>query len=141
MRRLALLVALAATAALAVVGVGAADTFRGIAPVVVSGNPKCSDLTKLGVPAGTQSIKFEPPVQGASSGGINIFVDGSRVSWYTFPPVHVQAAIVKGGPNVNVYVYAGFDFSDGWFDPVTNAKTGQSYGLGAVTFCVTVDPS
>jgi hypothetical protein len=141
MRRLALVVALAATAALAVVGVGASGTFRGVTPVAVSGNPKCSDLSKFGVSPSTQPIKFEPPVHGASLGGVNILVDGNRVGWYTFPPVHVKAAIVKGGPNVNLYVYAGEDFSDGWFDPVTNPKTGQVYGLGAVTFCVTVDPS
>jgi hypothetical protein len=145
MRRLTLLVALAATTALAVVGVGAADTWAHVTPVAVSGNPKCSDLTNQGVPAGTQSIKFEPPVHGASSGGINILVEGNRVAWYTSPPVRVRAAIVKGGPNVNLYVYPApspeLAYTDGWFDPVTNPKTGQVYGLGAVTFCVTTDPA
>ena len=135
MQRFALIAALAATVGLAVAGVGAAGTYRGVPPVYTAGNPTCSDLPGL---ASTTPIKFSSPVNGASAGGISIVVDGNRVAWFTFPPIHVQAVIVKGGPNANVYFNGGHDFSDGTLDTVTNPKNGKSYGLGDVTFCTTV---
>lgn len=123
----------AVVAALAVAGVAAAGSFRGIQPTVMSGNPACSDIVGLSF---TKQVKFSPPVNGASSGRVHIFVEGNSIGWYTLGDVLVKAAIVKGGNNANLYRYPAVDdYSDGGLVPPTNPKTGKAYDLGAVTFC------
>ena len=120
-------------AALVVVGVAAGASYRGIVPVTMAGNPACRDVPGLSF---SSQVKFSPALNGASAGGVHIFVDGNTVGWYTLGDVLVKAAIVKGGANANLYRYPGtVDFSDGTLLPPLNPKTGRVYGLDGVTFC------
>jgi hypothetical protein len=120
-------------------GASSAATVRGIAPFVVSGNIGCSQVRGIGT---TTSATFSPPANGASSGGITLLVDSStRFGWYVDPGVRkvdVRAIIVKGGPNSNVYIYPGGDYSDGPITAPTNPKNGKPYDVGAATFCFNV---
>jgi hypothetical protein len=132
MRKLAVKAAIIA-AALVVAGVAAGATYRGVEPILIAGNPACQDVPGLSF---TKQVKFSTPVNGASAGGVHIFVDGNTVSWYTLGDILVKAVIVKGGSNANVYKYPAFDdYSDGTLLPPLNRKTGKVYDLGAVTFC------
>jgi hypothetical protein len=121
-------------AALVVAGVAAAGSFRGIEPTVVGGNPGCADI---GLSNATQ-VRFASPANGSSAGGIFLFVDGNSLGWFTNGDIVVKAAIVKGGPNANVYSYPDpsvVGFSDGSLVPPLNTKTHKLYDLGAATFC------
>lgn len=119
---------------LVVAGVAAAGSYRGIEPSVVSGNPGCADI---GLSSATQ-VRFASPANGSSAGGIFLFVDGNSLGWYTNGDIVMKAAIVKGGPNANVYSYPDptvVGFSDGSLVPPLNTKTHKLYDLGAATFC------
>jgi hypothetical protein len=134
MRKFATKVVLATAAALIVVGVAAGATYRGIEPITIAGNPTCSNVPGLTF---TSQVKFATPINGASAGGVHIFVDGNTVGWYTLggAPL-IKTVIVKGGSAANVYRYPAFDdFSDSGLLPPLNPKTGNVYGLGSVTFC------
>jgi hypothetical protein len=123
------------TAALVIVGVSSAGTVRGITPVTVAGNPTCSTLSGVTY---SSEVKFNPPVNGASTDGIYIFVNGNVVGWYVLREIRditVRAVIVKGGSNANVYVYPGGDYSDGGLQTPLNPKNGKPYDPGYVTFC------
>jgi hypothetical protein len=134
MRKFATKVVLITAAALIVVGVAAGATYRGIEPITIAGNPTCSNIPGLTF---TSQVKFSSPVNGASGGGVYIFVDGNTVGWYTLGgyPL-IKAVIVKGGSAANVYRYPAFDdYSDTSLLPPLNPKTGKVYSLGSVTFC------
>lgn len=131
MNKVAVKAAIAA-AALVVASVALGASYRGIVPVTMGGNPACRDVPGLSF---SSQVRFSPALNGASAGGVHIFVDGNTVSWYTLGDVLVKAAIVKGGTNANVYRYQGSDFSDGTLLPPLNSKTGTVYDLGGVTFC------
>jgi hypothetical protein len=134
MRKFATKVVLMTAAALIVVGVAAGATYRGIEPITIAGNPTCSNVPGLTF---TSQVKFAAPINGASAGGVYLFVDGNTVGWYTLggAPL-IKAVIVKGGPSANVYKYPAFDdFSDGSLLPPLNPKNGNVYTLGSVTFC------
>ncbi|MGH9052609.1 MAG: hypothetical protein ACRDWX_06320 [Acidimicrobiia bacterium] len=48
----------------------------------------------------------------------------------------VDAVIVKGGPNANVYLYSGSsDFSDQGLTAPINPATGEPYAVSHITFC------
>ncbi len=133
MSKLITIVAVTATAVLVVIGVAAGATYRGIEPVTLAGNPTCRDVPGLTF---RSQVKFSPAVNGASAGGIYIFVDGNKVGWYTLGDILVKAAIVKGGTSANVYKYPAVDdYSDDSLLPPSNPKTGKVYDLGGVTFC------
>jgi hypothetical protein len=138
MKRLVLQVVLLGVALLALAAASSAATVRGIVPFVASGTPTCSQVA----PAATGSATFSPPANGASSNGLFVLVNNSAsFGWYVVPDirdVRVRAVIVKGGPNSNVYVYAGGDYSDGPLTAPTNPKNGKPYDVGAATFCFTV---
>jgi hypothetical protein len=126
--------------AVCVAGAAAASaaTVRGITPRLASGYPSCAQIGS----AGTSSVSFSPLANGASSGGINLLVDSAAsFGWYVDPGVRnvdVRAIIVKGGPNSNVYIYPGGDYSDGPLTAPTNPKNGKPYDVGAATFCFNV---
>jgi hypothetical protein len=138
MKRTLLLVALGSSVALAVVGASAAATVRGITPHVASGYPGCAQVGA----AGTNSVTFTQPANGASSNGIYLLVDSSTsFGWYVLPEIQnvdVRTIIVKGGPNSNVYVYHGGDYSDGPITAPKNPKNGKLYDVGSATFCFNV---
>jgi hypothetical protein len=134
-RKFVLRVGLVLTAALVIVGVSSAGTFRGITPVTVTGNPTCSSVSGLTYSA---EVKFSPPVHGATADGVYIFVESNVVGWYVLRDIRdvtVRAAIVKGGTNANVYVYPGGDYSDGGLQAPLNPKNGKPYAPGYVIFC------
>jgi hypothetical protein len=133
MRKFFLTIVALVAAGSVVVAVGAAaPSFRGIEPVVVKGSPKCSDLVGLNF---RHEIKFAEPVHGLVSGPIHLFVEANGVGFFVANQEDVEAVIVKGGPNANVYRYPGGDLSDGLLMTPTNPKNGAPYGLGYVTFC------
>ena len=86
MRQLLFVSVLVGVAALVVVALAAAATDRGIEPVRVPGKDiKGSlDCSRYGA---SKSVKFEPPVNGASAGGITLLVPGAgdpgTISWYS----------------------------------------------------------
>ena len=87
-------------------------------------------------------MTFTQPVNGASSNGIYLLVDSSTsFGWYVLPEIQnvdVRTIIVKGGPNSNVYVYPGGDYSDGPITAPKNPKNGKLYDVGSATFCFNV---
>lgn len=139
MKRFLLKVVPVTAVSLVVAGASSAGTVRGIEPYVVSGSIGCSQVRGIQT---TGSATFSPPVNGASSVGITLLVDSSTTfGWYVDPGVRnvdVRAIIVKGGPNSNVYIYPGGDYSDGPIRAPTNPKNGKPYDVGAATFCFNV---
>ena len=103
--------------------VGAAS----VAPVFVEGNPSCADLN-----TNWFEIKFDPP-NSATRDGITMTANGSLVEWAS--DLGIDAVIMKGGPNANVYYYNPEAFSDSGLVTPTNPGNGQPYGLSHVTFC------
>ncbi len=134
MRKFLLLFTLVGSIAAVATGASAAATVRGIVPFIASDNPGCSDLRGV---SWSESVKFSPPVNGSSAGGVTLLVDGKIFQWYVVREVrdlNVRAVIVKGGKTSNVYVYPGRDFSDGGLSAPTN-KNGSPADLGSVTVC------
>ncbi len=103
---------------------------------VVEGNPNCADL---GIPI---ELKVEPPATGTyGDGTLEVFVDvnGKFFDWNVTESSQeaVDAVIVKGGPNANVYSYDEATAASGLSAP-TNPKTGEPYGLSHISFCYDV---
>jgi hypothetical protein len=105
-----------------------------VEPQLVEDNPGCDDVAP-----GTIELKVEDPSSGTSSDGtltVNIDVfdtpDGQEFDWTS--NIGVDAVIVKGGPDSNVYFY----------DPEATADTGLHApegpsgmwaGLSHISFC------
>lgn len=108
---------------------------------VVPGNPGCADIA----PEGEIWIesKVEPPEDGEFSDGtltVNVDVrdtdDGQVFDWDS--NIGVDAVIVKGGPNANVYLYDPESMGDtGLHAPVS--PSGQWAGLSHISFCYDED--
>ena len=96
-----------------------------VTPRVVLGNPDCEDLGY------TTIKKFDPPNDGSRSGITIDNLDGHFLNWTS--TVAVDAVIVKGGPNANVYEYPLDTFHDEGLSSPDNG--GQPYGLSHVEFC------
>lgn len=108
-------------------GTGSVAFAGHVTPVVVSGNPACSDFGLL------QLVKIEPVASGSYAGGqVTIVVTGSSVSWTS--TIGIDAVIVKGGPNANLYSYNEATSDTGLTAPI-NPQNGQPYGLSHVSFC------
>lgn len=128
MTRTPLVAALAIAALVALPGVTAATT---VTPALVAGNPKCSDLN----PAWT-SVKADPPNDGVYTDGTlsaNLTKNAGQVDWSSNIPI--DAVIIKGGDNANVYNYTPNASSDTGLVTPTNPSNGQPYGLSHVDFC------
>ena len=95
-----------------------------VAPRLVLNNPDCASL-------GLTTIdKFEP-VKTETKSGIALVRSGETVSFTS--SVAVDAVIVKGGPDANVYEYAFDTFGDSGLMAPDNG--GQPFGLSHVEFC------
>ena len=122
---------LVATGALLLVP--AAASAATVDPAHHEGNPSCSALGYA------HGLKFDPPTAGSkSAGGVTVDLSlgtgafGKLVGWSSSAPV--DAVIVKGGPNANVYAYAGGATGDTGLHTPFNGPS-KYYGLSHVSFC------
>jgi hypothetical protein len=136
-RRLAIVVAaMAGTAGLFVALPASAQSDDG---VVVEDNPGCADIA----PEGTTwtELKVEPPVSGQSSDGtltVNLVVsDGQVFDWTS--NIGVDAVIVKGGPDANVYFYDPESTGDTGLHAPVNPQNDMFFGLSHISFCYDVE--
>jgi hypothetical protein len=104
------------------------------------GNPGCSDVAPEGVT--WIELKVEPPESGEFTDDtltviIDVFDtdDGQAFDWES--NIGVDAVIVKGGPNANVYFYDPESTGDtGLHAPV--GPSGMFAGLSHISFCYDV---
>jgi hypothetical protein len=113
--------------------VPAAASAASVAPAFVDGNPTCADLGYA------HGIKFDPPNAGSqSAGGVTVDLSigadafGKLVDWTASAPI--DAVIVKGGSNANVYAYPGGSSGDTGLHTPFNGPD-KYYGLSHVDFC------
>jgi len=107
-----------------------------VAPQFKAGNPSCEDL---GYDFG---FKIEPVTGGQHSGGLGSVTltlgSGNTFSWTS--TFGIDAVIVKGGPNANLYAYdpPSEAFSDSGLHAPDNPSGGFA-GLSHVEFCYDED--
>lgn len=112
-----------------------AVTGSGVQPTFVNGNPSCTDLG--------YDYGFKPAGSGIGThtvAGVGSFtvtgtgVDGV-IDWTS--TFGIDAFIVKGGPNANVYVYdpPAESFGDTNLSTPINNENGKPYGLSHVEVC------
>ena len=113
--------------------VPAAASAASVVPSLHEGNPNCLDLGY------SHELKFDPPSAGSQSGdGVTVEMSldadgfGSLVDWTSSTPI--DAVIVKGGPNANVYAYPGESSGDTGLHSPFNGPD-KYYGLSHVNFC------
>lgn len=107
----------------------------GSGPIVVPGNPDCEDLGytygfKPNIPSeespyGTHTIP-------GTSETITI-TQNNFFNWTS--TLGIDAVIVKGGDNANVYTYDPESFGDNDLITPTNPANGKPFGLSHVEFC------
>jgi hypothetical protein len=112
--------------------VGTAEESITTGPQVVPGNPSCASLG-----LGTVAVRFDPPLSGSMALGgsesVTIAADGIHVDWSA--TIGIDAVIVKGGPNANIYGYAPESLGATQLQAPTNPNNGKPYGLSHVDFC------
>ena len=107
-----------------------------VPPVLVTGNPSCTDLgyaygTKWDYPADSSGGTYS-----LGTGNVTWSTDGTYVDWSS--TFGVGAVIVKGSKAANVYYYDPESFGDtGLVSPVTSS--GRAAGLSHVEFCYDID--
>jgi hypothetical protein len=111
-----------------------AQPARAVEPNFVPGNPSCTDL---GYDFGFKP-QPEPPPSGTYSfpdgiHSVSITSDGTYFDWAS--DLGIDAVIVKGGPNANVYVYDPEAFSDSGLRSPINASNDQPYAISHIEFC------
>ena len=105
-----------------------------IRPTEAASNPSCANI---GV--GSSQFSVDNNFDGTHSLGdgqsVTISTNGSYFDWSA--TTGIEAVIVKGGPEANIYTYSPAAFSDsGLHAPERSA--GQPYGLSHITFCYTL---
>jgi hypothetical protein len=105
-----------------------------ITPQFVAGNPSC---TSLGYSLG---LKVDPPTSGTYTfpgGGDTVTVTSNGVVFDWSSTLGIDAVIVKGGPNANVYVYdpPAESFGDTGLNSPINPNNGNPFGLSHIEFC------
>lgn len=101
-----------------------------VTPVVLPGNPICADLGYA------YEIKIDPPTAGTYALGYGSFTwtttDGVTMNWSS--TIGVDAVIVKGGPNANLYTYVPESYGDtGLTSPL--APNGRPYAISHISVC------
>jgi hypothetical protein len=111
-----------------------------VTPTVVEGNPNCADL---GYENGFKP-QPEPPPTGTYTfpDGVNtvtITSDGTYFDWTS--TLGIDAVIVKGGPNANVYAYdpPAESFGDTALNSPTNPSGGPAQ-ISHIDFCYDEEP-
>ncbi|MCK2094399.1 hypothetical protein [Thauera aromatica] len=120
----------------------AGDVGPDVPGVFVPGNPTCSQLIS-GVD-GLVEFKINDPADGNFLHGTASFeidvrstADGPVFDW-EISGGRVYGIVAKGGPNANLYDYAGngvLVFHDDGLHSPTNPSNGKYYGLSHVSFC------
>jgi hypothetical protein len=115
---------------------GAAQAVPAGSPIVVADNPTCASLN----PAWTETKQDHGKGGPFDANGLTgtVTVDGTSLDWTA--SAGVDAVIVKGGDNANVYVYTPEAQSGSGLTPPINANTGTPFGISHVSFCHDVDP-
>jgi hypothetical protein len=135
-RRLAIVVAaMAGTAGLFVALPASAQSDDG---VVVEDNPGCADIAPEG--ATWTERKVEPPESGEFSDGtltVTVDVNGDVFDWTS--NIGVDAVIVKGGPDANVYFYDPESMGDTGLHAPVNPQNDMFFGLSHISFCYDVE--
>jgi hypothetical protein len=115
---------------------GAPASAASVDPDFVSGNPSCTDL---GYQFGFKP-QPEPPPSGSYTfpDGIHtltIISDGTYFDWSS--TLGLDAVIVKGGPNANVYAYdpPAEAFSDTGLNAPINPNNNQPYAVSHIEVC------
>ncbi|MEM2759495.1 MAG: hypothetical protein QXW73_01720 [Nitrososphaerales archaeon] len=110
-----------------------------VEPQFIEGNPECKDINPQ-----WKALKVDPPASGLSTDNtltVNIFLSFSnenepiKFDWTS--NIGVDAVIVKGGPNVNLYRYDPPTESSGDTDlqaPI-NPDNKKPFGISHITFC------
>ncbi len=112
--------------ALAALPVSAAS----VTPVLVPGNPTCAGLGYA------YEMKIDPPAPGTYALGYGTFTwtsaDGVYLNWTS--TIGVDAVLVKGGPNANLYVYNPESLGDtGLHSPL--ASNGRPFAISHISVC------
>lgn len=99
-------------------------------PVLEPGNPPC--------PEGTIEFKIEPPNPGVyeidgTGETVNVEINGDDVNWDS--TLCMDAVIIKGGPNGNVYQYDPPEESCGDEGLQAPDNNGSPYGISHISFC------
>ena len=107
-----------------------------VTPTVVNGNPSCTDL---GYDFGYKP-QPEPPPSGTytypgSSYTVTIDSNGVYFDWTS--EIDVDAVIVKGGDNANVYAYSPASLGDTELSAPINPANSQPYAISHIEFCYT----
>ena len=104
------------------------------------GNPSCADVAPAGVTWTEHKLDFDPEGTYAPNGlKVTITKGADGLGWTS--ELDVDAVIMKGGDNANVYFYAGdADLADSGLrtpvNPNGNPDNGTKYyGISHVTFC------
>src|SRR5215217_6944056 len=109
-----------------------------VQPVVVTGNPSC---TELGYEFGFKIDPVNPGTYTLPDGvnTITITVNGSSFDWTS--TIGIDAVIVKGGTDSNLYVYdpPAESFGDTGLQSTINPANGQPFDLSHIEFCYDVE--
>lgn len=105
-----------------------------VTPIVVAGNPTC---VGQGYAFGYKP-QPEPPPSGTytfpgTAETVTINSDGTYFSWTS--TLGIDAVIVKGGNNANVYVYSPEASTDTGLHSPINPNNHQPYGISHIEFC------
>jgi len=119
-----------------------------VTPVYCPGNPKCSDInctsqscTGSGCPG--ESFKLDSGPWGGNhvipETSCYISIEMVNDTHFTFTSnAEINAVIVKGGPNSNVYFYDPPVYSDtDYLSPPLNPSSGKYYDISHIEFCYT----
>lgn len=102
-------------------------------PIWLADNPSCTDLGYV------YGLKFNYPEDSKGgtypigTGTVTWSTDGTYVDWES--TFGIDAVIVKGGPNANLYKYSPESFIDSSLVSPTNPNNNKPYGLSHVEFC------
>jgi hypothetical protein len=114
---------------------GAAHAVPNGSPVIYPDNPTCADIN----PAWTETKQDNGKGGPFGGNGLTgtVTVDGTSLDWTA--SAGVDAVIVKGGPNANVYVYDPEALSGSGLTPPMNGDEDKPYGISHVSFCHDAD--
>jgi hypothetical protein len=101
-------------------------------PVFAGGNPPCTDLNE-----NWSELRIDPPSGGVHDNGeISVTVSNltsTTLDWSA--SAGIDAVVMKGGPNANVYYYVPESTSDTNLTTPTNPSNGKPFDISHILFC------